>query len=74
MDRMHAERHLVWVTRSYALNPAAIQTVFHGTHGEIEVHVAGSTYRFAEVDLTAEGRALLLPPHSTPHTPRAVGG
>ena len=71
MERTHAERHLVWVTRSYALNPAAIQTVFHGTHGEIEVHVAGSTDRFAEVDLTAEGRALLLPPGTPPHASRA---
>jgi hypothetical protein len=62
MDRAPAERHLVWVTRTYALNPATIQTVFHGHHGEIEVHVAGSTFRFAESDLTDEGRALLLPP------------
>jgi hypothetical protein len=69
MDRTHAQQHLVWVTRAYALNPASIQTVFHGTHGEIEVYVGGSTYKFAEAELTVEGRALLLPP-----PPPAPGG
>lgn len=62
VDQSGAPRSLVWVTRAYALNPLSIQIIFHGKHGEIEVHVAGSLHRFAEADLTPEGRALLLPP------------
>ena len=57
-----AARGLVWVTKAYALNPLSIQLVFHGKHGEIEVHVAGSLHKFVEAELTPEGRALLLPP------------
>ena len=62
MDQSTARGSLVWVTRAYALNPLAIQIVFHGKHGEIEVHVAGAIHKFSEADLTPEGRALLLPP------------
>ena len=70
MDQSTARGSLVWVTRAYALNPLAIQLVFHGKHGEVEVHVAGSLHKFAEADLTADGRALLLPPAGVAPEPR----
>ena len=54
--------HLVWVTRSLAVNPAHILEVFHGRGGEIEVYLSGRVRHLQESDLTDDGRALLLPP------------
>ena len=62
MDARAPQPHLVWVTRSLALNPANVIGVFHGNHGEIEVWLPGHSRHFKEADLTADGRALLLPP------------
>ena len=61
--RRDGDAHLVWVTRTFALNPASIIAVFHGVHGEVEVYLPGHTRQFKEGDLTDDGRAHLLPPH-----------
>ena len=53
--------HLVWVTRTCALNPAHILEVFHGKGGHIEVYLFGRTRQLAEHELTDAGRALLVP-------------
>lgn len=64
VEREHGSSYepLVWVTRTFAVNPATIIGVFHGIHGELEVYLPGHHRQFKEGDLTAEGRALLLPP------------
>jgi hypothetical protein len=62
-DQRGYRGHLVWVTRTFAVNPTNIIGVFHGVHGELEVYLPGDTRQFKEGDLTADGRALLLPPH-----------
>lgn len=54
---------LVWITRTFAVNPASIIAVFHGVHGEVELYLPGHTRQFKEGDLTDDGRSLLLPPH-----------
>ena len=53
---------LVWVTRTFAVNPANILAVFHGKGAHIEVYLNGSHHQFIAVDLTDAGRALLCPP------------
>ena len=62
MDARATQPGLVWVTRNLALNPASVIAVFHGNHGEIEIWLPGQSRHFKDSDLTADGRALLLPP------------
>ena len=62
LDAVRTDEHLVWVTPAVAINPANILVVFHGRGGQIDVHFVGHTRQLLESDLTAAGRALLLPP------------
>ena len=54
--------HLVWVTRTLAVNPANVIAVFHGNRGHIEVYLPGDHRQIIESELTDDGRALLVPP------------
>jgi hypothetical protein len=54
--------HLVWVTRTLAVNPSNVIAVFHGRHGHIELYLPGDHRQIAESELTDAGRALLVPP------------
>jgi hypothetical protein len=54
---------LVWISERQAVNPASIVWIFRGTHGELEITFsAGKHLLLNERDLSASGRALLLPP------------
>jgi hypothetical protein len=62
---------LVWITKSYAINPASIVMVFHGNGGEVQITLTGhEKHSTHENDLTDEGRALLLPPGAVVQRPR----
>lgn len=53
---------LVWITKRNAVNPANVVAVFHGSGGQLEITlVAGQAIHTSERELTAEGRALLVP-------------
>ena len=56
------QEHLVWVTRTLAVNPSNVIAVFHGRHGHIELYLPGDHRQIVESDLTPAGRALLVPP------------
>ena len=62
MDDRSPQAPLVWLTRTFAVNPANILAVFHGKGGNIEVYFNGFHQHFAAADLTDAGRALLTPP------------
>ncbi len=71
MEQRPSQQPLVWLTRSFAINPAAIVAVFHGNAGQVELYLMGHSRHFKESDLTEEGRALLVPP---PHRAPAPSG
>jgi hypothetical protein len=53
---------IVWLTKTFAVNPANVLAVFHGHGGNIEVYMHGFHQHFSAADLTDAGRALLTPP------------
>ena len=56
------ESPLVWISATQAINPANVALVFHGRGGEVQItFVDKQMHLLNECDLTAEGRALLLP-------------
>lgn len=53
---------LTWISERQAVNPASILWIFRGMHGELELtFVGGKQLTLHERDLSADGRALLLP-------------
>lgn len=53
---------LLWISPRQAINPVNIVSVFRGTHGELEItFMGGRNLQLHEHELSAEGRALLLP-------------
>jgi hypothetical protein len=64
-DTMSAESTdapIVWITLRYGVNPCNVVSVFHGSGGQIDVTlVRGEAIHTTDRELTAEGKALLLP-------------
>lgn len=53
---------LVWISERQAINPASVLWLFRGAHGELEIMFAGGKLlALNERDLSAAGRAVLLP-------------
>lgn len=67
-----APRHpLVWISERQAINPASVLWLFRGAHGELEIVFAGGKQlALNERDLSAAGRAVLLP---TEERVRSIG-
>jgi hypothetical protein len=65
---------LVWITKRNAVNPANVVAVFHGTAGQLEITlVAGQPIHTSERELTAEGRALLIPEEQDDYAEQLLG-
>jgi hypothetical protein len=63
---------LVWITRRYAVNPANIVGLFHGSDGQIQIRfVSGDPMETNDRDLTLEGQVLLLQKEPARHQPRS---